>query len=347
MKILLDTNSLHRDYFLSRPGTVALAQGQVKGGYRVFVPEVVLQEHIKHFCRDRVKLEAVLSELRSVVTSDGGSVLLTPSLADYPEVLRARLTELGIDVAGYPAVTHADIVRRAIAGVRPFAGEGQQGYHDALIWESALAMCEAGPLVLVSKDAAAFGSDGLDPELENELERRGVVGRISLMRSIQDVVEKFVSPILDRLGDLERSLNLNMGPVKPREWLMEEVNGWKRIDSLLWDWLQAEDFVDERTEYRGGSRHSISARWRHTMELKRVVASNARRLANGQVLVRLDVEIAGEASYDDDVVGSDGVLYETSSWEQPHGVQVGLDLLVALERQRIADAEIREAQVIS
>ena len=70
MQVLLDTNALHRDYFLTKPATVALAREQLRGGYAVIVPEVVVQEHIKHFRDERKKLSAAFAEYAPVTTTD-------------------------------------------------------------------------------------------------------------------------------------------------------------------------------------------------------------------------------------------------------------------------------------
>jgi len=139
-------------------------------------------------------------------------------------------------------------------------------------------------------------------------------------------------------------MNNGTASVDVAAWLMEEASGSRRIDGLLAAWFQPEDFVENRTEIRDGLRHSLSGSWRHTTQLKRIVASNARRLANDDVLVKVDVEVDGEASYDDDVF-EDGVLYQGSSWEQPHGVEAELQLLVVEGGQRIADAEVGCAQL--
>ena len=167
---------------------------------------------------------------------------------------------------------------------------------------------------------------------------------MTLANSTAAVVEHHVNPLLERLVAFERAMNDRTAFVDVVAWLMGEASGRKRLDSLLSEWLQPEDFVENRTEIRQGVRHSMSGRWRHTTVLKRTVMSNARRLANGDVLVKVDVELDGEASYDDDVF-EDGVLYESSSWEQPHGVQAELQLLLVDEGRRIADAEVEYAQL--
>ena len=169
MQFLLDTNALHRDYFLTKPAVVALAREQSRGGYAVIVPEVVVQEHMKHFREDRKELISAFTEYAHVTTTDLAPSLLYPPTETYPDVLRARLAELSIRVAPHPAASHADVVARAVGGRLPFFGDGQQGYNDVLIWETALELCRSDQVILVSKDKRAFGPDRLDSELEREL----------------------------------------------------------------------------------------------------------------------------------------------------------------------------------
>lgn len=102
--VVIDTNMMHSDALLSRPGSEALLAGAEAGRFLLVVPEVVLAEATKHYGG---RLRKALKELNFAIGRQRGELVQLgqpiPTLhdvpsrqsaeADYSERLRERLRE--------------------------------------------------------------------------------------------------------------------------------------------------------------------------------------------------------------------------------------------------------------
>jgi hypothetical protein len=96
----------------------------------------------------------------------------------YEGVLKDLFRDLSAQILQYPAVSHEDLVKRALAPAKRFVESGR-GYRDALIWHSFVELLETGSddLVFVSQnsdDWCGNRKDGFHPGLIRELQDKGV-----------------------------------------------------------------------------------------------------------------------------------------------------------------------------
>lgn len=98
---------------------------------------------------------------------------------EFRQLLESKVLGSGGQLLPLPDVSHDTLVDHAIHRRRPFGGKGT-GYRDALIWQNALTLAEAGETVaFVTANHKDFaGADGvkLNPDLTRELEERGAAG---------------------------------------------------------------------------------------------------------------------------------------------------------------------------
>lgn len=287
MKLVLDTNVLWNDSFLRTPSLVTLATEQKGCGYSLYVPEVVVQEQVKHF---REKRDELLRETRrveslfsSLSTNRPPRLVPKPSVEAYEGELRARVKELRINVLPHPKVSHEALVQRAIQGRKPFGTDKQRGFHDVLIWETVLQLSDAGePVYLVSNDSD-FGKDELDAGLAAEVATRRA-GTVTLLKSIQSAVETHVTPHLTAISTLKAELT--SGALAPfvSEWLAEN------LDRELSRYEFTKRELGLQGNFHGGT-------WDLTRRVIETTATDAKKTEEGLVIVRLEVRVEGEITY--------------------------------------------------
>jgi len=289
VKLVLDTNAIWNDSFLSAPSLVTLAREQKRIGYSVYMPEVVVQEQVKHFRQRREELAKEFRKLEGLFAgvSTGRFPKLSPrpALESYEEDLRSRLKELAIQVLAYPKVSNEALVRRAVQERRPFKTKEQQGFHDVLIWENVLQIAtgrDADEVVLVSGDSG-FGENALDPTLQEEAKERG--GRsVSLLKSVKAAVDIYVNPHLEAISNLKASLTSGALTGFVREWLEQN--------------LDRELSNREFTKRELGLQHSnfVAGYWENTRRLLSVEATDAKKTEQGLVIARMHARVEANVS---------------------------------------------------
>jgi hypothetical protein len=92
--------------------------------------------------------------------------------------LRALVEEAGGLIAPLPALSHEEVVERALLRRQPFDTQGRNGYRDVLLWETVVELAADSPdtIILIARDKAAFfykdPAQGLAPRLVDELRER-------------------------------------------------------------------------------------------------------------------------------------------------------------------------------
>ena len=262
MKIVLDTNALHDDYRLSRPALVSIASASERANCAVYVPEVVVAEHVKHF-RDARRSAAsdLIQAARDVERLFGIGVSIPDVDAardDADEVVRGRLADLGIGVLPTPAATHVEVMIRAVSRKPPFSKDGR-GYQDTLVWLSARELAAAGETVVLVSGDAAFGERDLAPVFAEEIVRAGA-GIVLLEKSLSGALDAHVQPLLKRLIQFEESLVHGTSKLDLKAWLTNELppllrdhqsrEATEKDASLAFEWMGLDDPSFEILEAR-------------------------------------------------------------------------------------------------
>ena len=188
MKIVLDTNILHNAFFLNKADLISISKTARENKIQILLPEVVLKEFINQYKKELKKLRNSIDEISSksskLLLDFTLSTNLTKELIDmkislYPDTLRSRLNDLGIEIIPYPLISHEKVVERDLDARRPFKESGR-GYRDTLIWESVLNVIdksskEIPDVVFVSNNIKDFCEDNtLHPDLVRDLTEREI-----------------------------------------------------------------------------------------------------------------------------------------------------------------------------
>ncbi len=216
MKIVIDTNVIHKDFFLQNAQIINLCETAKKCGIKVFIPQVVIDEVINHY---REKIEDARSNFEK---AKGGLSFFYPNeniedyftvektaqlLEDYKIDLDKRLSELDIQIIPYPDISHEKLVKRDLARKKPFQQSGK-GYRDALIWESVHNIIENNDnepdLVFINKNTKDFfDKERLHPDLQEDIANRGFSLKcIEIYDDISKVIDQYIKPRQESLNGL-------------------------------------------------------------------------------------------------------------------------------------------------
>jgi hypothetical protein len=126
--------------------------------------------------------------------------------------LRKAIRDAGGEIPGFPEVTHEELVRRALAGRRPFDDHGRLGYRDTLIWYTVLEVARDGHRVILATEDGDFrsadGAGGLHEHLIADLRQRGIdPERVSVVPSLAAIVQQVLEPALYLLKELNAQLD--------------------------------------------------------------------------------------------------------------------------------------------
>lgn len=193
MLVLLDTNHVFDDPFLTRPSLLALLRHRVPGDFDVAVPAVVVEEAVRQYDKHLAKRpERGPQELATADDVDPPPAGDPFWLERYEQRLVARLVELGVAVLAEPPSDEIQVWRRQRR--KPFKDDACMKDGDARIWATALEAAAGERVILVSRNHKDFGHGeaNLAPELRKDLDRRGlpeeqVVLRHSIVHALGDL----------------------------------------------------------------------------------------------------------------------------------------------------------------
>jgi rRNA-processing protein FCF1 len=224
--VLLDTNILVANF---RPGNAfkLLLEGARMGHLQLLVPELVVQEaanKLRERVRDQARvLERAVSELGSlgVVVRRPGSTDEDVAALRYDTELRRNLKQAGAEILPLPAVSHQQMLKRALSRRRPFKKD-DAGYRDALLWETILERRLQGgvQLYFCTQNTADFaeaqaGTPVLAADLTDEAERAGFAsGQVSLRTDLRRLVAELVDVEAVTADEVERALERLEGEVR-------------------------------------------------------------------------------------------------------------------------------------
>ena len=208
MKIVFDTNIVHKDFFLRNAQIISLCETAKKCGIQVWIPQVVVDEIITHYKEKigeaRSDLQKAKYSLAFFYPNEGIKDYFTSEkeallLDDYRSAFLERLSELGIRIIPYPQIPHEVLVRRDLARKKPFQSNGK-GYRDALIWESVYNIIENNgnmpDLVFINKNTKDFFENGnLHPDLLADILSKGLPPDCMLIHEdISKAINRHIKP---------------------------------------------------------------------------------------------------------------------------------------------------------
>lgn len=221
MLVVIDTNELYFDPYLTRPKAVTFISNLNKLDMHIVIPSVVFQE-------TTINLEKQLRQaLQSSKEASKGlpwphKEALTCLIDDeYIEQAKQDLSKRLRDVAyiaNYPKVSHEEVIARMLNGRRPFqqnSNPTEKGYKDTLIWYTILELLQRWyfhaddeQIAFVSsnhKDFAERSSEGfaLHPQLKDDLLQNGFApSRVQFFQGLNKFLEEFALPRLEQIDEL-------------------------------------------------------------------------------------------------------------------------------------------------
>jgi hypothetical protein len=231
MNILLDSNIYCSDHQLEGNAFRVFLGGLPRIGGRLLVPQIVLDEVVNKY-RERLltladDLRRLRHEAQRLLRRDVVQQLSDEALKEevqrYERYLREQLSTLGATILPYPATSHEQLVRRALARRRPFKSK-DGGYRDALIWAVILAHLQQTrePLVLVTTNSHDFAEGKtVHPDLLSDLRELGLSDdSVHLHTDLKLLNQELILPALERLDGMVQQLQENSFPgFSLHEWV--------------------------------------------------------------------------------------------------------------------------------
>ncbi len=160
--VVLDSNAVILDLRPKEAAWSGLLRAVREARVHVYLPDIVVDELVAH--RPTVHQPDVANAVAAVrALRDARPDRLVDGLLGGGA---------GFTILPYPDLPHREVARRALARRRPFDPLGHDGYRDALVWESVLALARTlsrERLVLVSRNRKDFAAD--DGSLHADLRR--------------------------------------------------------------------------------------------------------------------------------------------------------------------------------
>lgn len=292
MRVVLDTNILVSDFMLQGTEFRTLFSESPGLGYALCIPQVVVDETVNKFSEEMERLykEARRLGVLGMIFPEVSATTITSAEAAreaYQTYLDRLLQREGMQIVGYPSVSHKDLVDRALARRKPFRGTDTGGYRDALIWQTVLELAEEDDVCLITnnvKDFADQGGKELHQDLKADIGLRHL-REVTLFDSAKRFNEEMVYPRLKLLDDIKERLKNNnyeqLSLPKLIEEQLPEYLGFQELDPSAID-LPDEfealyiDFVEET--------HQVSE-------------IGVKRLSSGELLITFSADVDSVLSF--------------------------------------------------
>lgn len=212
MLIFLDSSIFCADFHLTSTYFELLKDYICKGGNWLCFSEIVIDE-VKNKYRERItalyqKANSDIKELNKNTIANVPTIpeeYINSEMKSYEDFWDMLPFQYGNGTPeNYPAITHKDVVHRALERKKPFKDDGKDGYRDYLIWLTFLnvvhdyTMEEACFITLNTRDFSdPTNKKELHPQLKKDLEDKGIsLTRVSYFISLKEFIEEKVKPSL-------------------------------------------------------------------------------------------------------------------------------------------------------
>lgn len=224
MIVVLDTTETFSDHRLEGPSFSLLETYLRRTSSRLAVPSIVIEETVKHF-RERLRQYVrdanwSLKGIQKLLASDNFESAVTIDESDavneYRRFLTARIKQLGGSVIDCANVTLPLIIDRSLHRRKPFDGEGQKGFRDAVLWETVLreliAVENEVTVAFVTKNTKDFGDkEKLSDDLREDCCNIGKSEQcVRLFEGLKSFIEAEVKPHLQKLDDVKKQIEDNV-----------------------------------------------------------------------------------------------------------------------------------------
>lgn len=306
MKVIIDTNIIHRDYHLQGKRILTLTDVAARLGYEVLIPEVVIDEIESQFCEEiteAVKLyNNSLTKIVELSLSKGKDSLsenfCKTQCRGFRKKYEDSLAAMKIRILPYPKVPHKNLVAKELHQRKPFR-DSKKGYRDALIWETVkeelipskdlFGECQILFLTENTRDFAE--SNSLHPDLVHELLDLGYKENVVELRT--DCNKYFEAEIFPQFRELDSIKEaLNVKGTYNRISIKEDIASLFGPDYV--DYLVAD--VDE---IGLNTRLPLYCEMPYVESVyePNIVAKSVIRLTDDSVLISCNVSIDAEISY--------------------------------------------------
>jgi PIN domain len=217
LRVVFDTNILQSEgWALSSTHMVVLEHEAKDGALALYVPEVVRLELEFHGVATAAEgvgqYRNLVRSLSQLGAADDLQTDVRLAADAYPARLSQRLEELHAEILPLPSVSHEQVLKRAIAGRRPF--KGGRGYKDTLIWLTVLALIDrvGPPVVLITNDDDFLEGHDVARDLHEDLERAGHPrDAVRVHRSVGEFVAKEIPRVRHVIAEMTRRLDEDEG----------------------------------------------------------------------------------------------------------------------------------------
>ena len=223
MKIIIDTNIIHRDYHLRGKHILTLSEAAMKLGYEVCIPEVVVDEienqykaelssSYNKYCKDVDELDSLLPDSVKTVVTDK---MVTSRLSKFRGQYIAELYSKHVRILPYPTTNHKFLVEKELSQKKPFK-DSKKGYRDALIWETVKSelipvkdLVDQCQILLLTNNTNDFAKGNeLHPDLKRELEDLGYSDEVvKLTTDCQVFFQDIIYPQFEELDNIKTAFN--------------------------------------------------------------------------------------------------------------------------------------------
>ena len=220
MIVVLDTTEMFDDLRLDGPRFQLLEAYFKSDASRLAIPSIVFEETVNHFrerlaknCRETVKNTQELAKL-----TGGRPLKIDTPLNEIKAVnvfrahLKSRIKSLHGDVIGFEKVELSELIQRSLQRRKPFDKNGQDGFRDAVLWETILhellAIDSSTTVALITRNTSDFGENGtLAESLAEDCMKIGRArDAVRLFHSLSAFIDAEVKPHLKTMEGLRKKI---------------------------------------------------------------------------------------------------------------------------------------------
>lgn len=145
--VVLDTGILHGDYLLEKQDLSELLDKVKKAKATIYIPKVVLDEHISHYnieyAASRERLKTAIDRLSKLPAIDVSQLYVPEVPGSYRNLIEDIISRKNIVIVDYPDINTKRVMERCLNRQKPFGRirEGKNvdsGFKDWIIWETIL-----------------------------------------------------------------------------------------------------------------------------------------------------------------------------------------------------------------